>query len=144
MIELKDVENRFGLTEHQTRRLLRALAPVLHGHVRRGRDNRLLLDDGACAILERAVSLWRSGITLRDLCQTVASELSESSSHSSHALAPDQCQACQVREELIRELKADKERLLKMLEELQARLPALPAPPGLSRWQALKIAILGR
>jgi hypothetical protein len=30
------------------------------------------------------------------------------------------------------------------LEELQARIPALPAPARLSRWQALKIVILGR
>jgi hypothetical protein len=144
MLELKDIQSRFGLSEHQARRLLRALAPVLRGRVRRGRDNRILLDDGACAIVERAVGLWRSGVALRDLSQTVASELGESAMYSDAAGTHERCQACAAREELIRELRADKERLLRLVEELQARIPALPAPARLSRWQALKIVILGR
>jgi hypothetical protein len=144
MLELKDIQSRFGLSEHQARRLLRALAPVLRGRVRRGRDNRLLLDDGACAIVERAVGLWRSGVALRDLSQTVASELGESAMYSDAVATHERCQACAAREELIRELRADKERLLRLVEELQARIPALPAPARLSRWQALKIVILGR
>jgi hypothetical protein len=55
----------------------------------------------------------------------------------------ERCQACAAREELIRELRADKERLLRLVDELQARIPALP-PMRLSRWQALRIALLGR
>jgi hypothetical protein len=56
----------------------------------------------------------------------------------------ERCQACAARDELIRELRADKERLLRLVEELQARIPALPAPARLSRWAALKIALVGR
>lgn len=152
MLELKDIENRFGLSEHQARRFVRALAPVLRDHLRRGRDNRLLLDDGALAILDRAVSLWRDGVPLRDLCQTVMREIGDSAPyrHDGHAQnitqpLSDRCPACAARDELIRELKADKERLLKLLEELQARIPALPpAASKLSRWQALRLALLGR
>lgn len=153
MWELKDVENRFGLSEHQARRLVRALAPVLRDHVKRGRDNRLLLDDSALVILERAVGLWRDGVSLRDLSQTVAGELENGAPYQhdghvrnhAHPLS-DHCPACAAREELFRELRADKERLLKLIEDLQARIPALPAPNGLklTRWQALKIALLGR
>jgi hypothetical protein len=144
MLELRDLQSRFGLSEHQARRLLRALAPVLRGRVRRGRDNRILLDDGACAIIERAVGLWRSGVALRDLSQTVASELGESAMYSDAVATHERCQACAAREELIRELRADKERLLRLVDELQARIPALPPPARLSRWAALKIVILGR
>ena len=144
MLGLGDLQSRLGLSEHQARRVLRALAPVLHGRVRRGKDNRILLDDGALAIIERAVGLWRSGIALRDLCQTIATELGESAKYSPAGGMSDRCPACAAREELIRELKADKERLVKLIEELQARIPALPAPARLSRWEALKIALLGR
>jgi hypothetical protein len=47
----------------------------------------------------------------------------------------------------IADLQAERDRLLRLLEDLQARLPALPPPSSslnLTRWQALKIALLGR
>ncbi len=121
MLELKDLQERCGLSEHQVRRLVRALAPVLQGRVKRGKDNRLLLDTSALAIMERAVALWRDGLPLHDLSQTLAKEMSGTP----EGLAPDparpssdHCPACQAREELIRELLAD----------LHARIPALPTP----------------
>jgi hypothetical protein len=151
MMELKDIQSRFGLSEHQARRLLRALAPVLRGRVRRGRDNRILLDDGACAIIERAVELWRSGVALRDLSQTVASEMGDVTSHwpSGGELdqakpSQDQCPLCQSRDALIAHLREENAWLRAKLDEALARIPALPAPARLSRWQALKIVILGR
>jgi hypothetical protein len=144
MLELKDVEGRFGLSEHQARRLLRALEPVLQGRVKRGRDNRLLLSDDALAILERAVGLWRDGLPLRDLGPTVAAELGNGApcehngAAQDHAKPPsDHCPACQVREELIRELRADKERLLQLLEDAQAQVRAMLPPPRRSLWARL-------
>jgi hypothetical protein len=152
MLELRDLQSRFGLSEHQARRLLRALAPVLRGRVRRGRDNRLLLDDGACAIVERAVELWRSGIPLRDLWQSVAGEMRDPASHwpsggeLDQAKPPqDQCPLCQSRDALIAHLREENAWLRAKLDEALSRIPALPpAPARLSRWQALKIVILGR
>jgi hypothetical protein len=46
----------------------------------------------------------------------------------------------------IADLQAERDRLLRLLEDLQARLPALPPSSSLNitRWQALKIALLGR
>lgn len=80
---------------------MRALAPVLRDHIRRRRDNRLLLDDGALAILERAIGLWHDGVPLRDLCQTVAQEIGDGApyGHDSHAQnltqpLSDRCPAC--------------------------------------------------
>jgi hypothetical protein len=149
MLELRDLQSRFGLSEHQARRLLRALAPVLRGRVRRGRDNRLLVDDGACAIVERAVELWRSGTALRDLSQSIASELGDPASHWPSGGEPDQakpsqCPLCQSRDALIAHLREENAWLRAKLDEALARIPALPAPARLSRWQALKLALLGR
>jgi len=149
MLEVRDIEGRFGLSEHQARRLLRALAPVLHGRVRRGKDNRILLDDGALAIIERAVGLWRSGITLRELSQAIISEIRDPTSLSPNGREPDQtkplpdhCPTCQARDALIAHLRDENAWLRAKLDEALARIPQLP-PARISRWTALKIAIFG-
>ena len=161
MLELKAVADRVGLSEHQVRRLLRALDPVLQGLSKRGRDNRILLEDGAVAILDRAVALWRGGLPLRDLSQTVGQEMGGGPTDGRNGFVPNRdepvphhCPAYEARQELVRELKTDKDRLLAMLEDRDQQILALmpgPSEPrsngkenGLSRWRALRFALLGR
>lgn len=163
MLELKAVANHLGLSEHQARRVLRALTPVLQAGIKRGRDNRILVENGDLAIMERAVALWHGGLPLRDLSQTVASELGNGNYHGSVSLVPnlakppsDHCPTCEAREELVRELRADKTRLIEELSEARQQIRAL-APgqlangnggpssrPSLTRWRALRYIVLGR
>jgi len=139
MLEIKQVAERLGLSEHQTRRVLRALDTVLRGFVKRGRDNRILLDDRAIAILDRAVALWRSGIPLRDLHQAVADELNNTDSNRGErdsGLAPNRANPaqdlCESHRLMISHLEEEVRWLRAQLEELQQR--ALP-PTGSRRWR---------
>lgn len=140
MLEVRQLADRLGLSEHQTRRLLRSLDGVLQGHVRRGRDNRILVDHSAIALLDRAVSLWREGIPLRNLSETIANELQNRSSHveNGKVLKPEQpmqnhhqCPTCNAYRQQIEHLEGEIRWLRDQLEELQAR--ALP-PAGSRPW----------
>lgn len=138
MLEVRQLADRLGLSEHQTRRLLRSLDGVLRGHLKRGRDNRILVDDGAIAILDRAVALWRGGIPLRDLGQTIAGEMEEGAPHAGDGPAPNperpasnRCPTCEAYRKQIEHLEGEVRWLRSRLEELQAR--ALP-PAGSRPW----------
>jgi hypothetical protein len=136
MLEITAIQDRLGLSEHQTRRLLRALDTVLQPYVKRGTDNRILLDGSAIAILERGKDLWRSsGIPLTSLSETVAQELGAYSASHSKTESPNpakaeqnHCATCDAHKELIGELRSDKDRLLKLLdakdEQILALMPA--------------------
>jgi hypothetical protein len=138
MLEIKQIAGRLGLSEHQTRRILRALDPLLQGFIRRGRDNRILLDSGAVAILDRAVALWRDGIPLQSLYQAIANELNNAPSNGQEEAAglarnpkqpaQDPCESYRM---MVAHLEEEVRWLRSQLEELQQR--ALPPPRG-SRW----------
>jgi hypothetical protein len=139
MLEIRQIADRLGLSEHQARRLLRALDSLLQGSIRRGRDNRILLDSGAVAILDRAVALWRDGIPLRDLHQTIADELKNGPDDGQkpvNGLAPNREQPtqdpCESYRVMIAHLEDEVRWLRSQLEELQRR--ALP-PAGSRRWR---------
>lgn len=66
MLEIPVIAKRVGKSEHQLRRVLRALTPLLDGRTKRGKDNRILVDDSGLALIERAVELWSGGSTRND------------------------------------------------------------------------------
>ena len=139
MLEIRQIADHLGLSEHQTRRVLRALGSLLQGSIRRGRDNRILLDDSAVAILDRAVSLWRGGIPLKDLAQSLAKELQEQRDNGDKrtaGLSPDRenpvqdpCESYRI---MIEHLEDEVRWLRSQLELLQQR--ALPSPRRRWRW----------
>lgn len=157
MLELKAVADRLGLSEHSARRLLRALAPMVDDHIKRGKDNRLLIQSGALAILDRAASLWSDGQTLQDLSKTIQHELGKASTDHANGLAPNRenpasdhhCGACDVRDQMIQELRADKARLLEQLDtaqdQVRAMLPSVSeGRRRMGRWAHLRAVVLGR
>ncbi len=163
MLELKTVADRCGLSEHQARRVVRALSPVLQDRLKRGKDNRILLDNSALMIVDRAVNLWRGGLPLQNVSQTVATEITNGAKTGADGLTDrlpnheqpthNHCTTCEAREDLVKELRTDKERLLRLLEDSQAQIRQLmlpppktgdSSPPPITRWQALRIALLGR
>lgn len=153
-MNVKDVANRLGYTEWQARKLIYACRPLLvgeQGWLSYGTNGELQINPQALPILERAKELRLAGIPRKEIVKRLASELVKSvpdreSQPQQELASPD------PRDELIRELRErisslerDKAYLQAKLYEVLARIPALPpAAPKLSRWQALKLALLGR
>jgi len=139
MLEIRQIADRLGLTEHQVRRLLRALDTLLQGSIRRGRDNRILLPDSAVAILDRAVALWRGGIPLKDLRQALAEELQDQRDEGGKqpsGLALEQAKPmrdpCEGYRAMIAHLEEEVRWLRSQLEKLQQQ--ALPPVGSRRRW----------
>jgi predicted RNase H-like nuclease (RuvC/YqgF family) len=116
----------------------------------------LLFDDGALAILDRLMQVQReTGLGLTEAVERIKSELAHSdpgtaeerpkSVHSSADPAVF-TKLIAAYEDRIESLERDKAYLQAKLDEALAKLPALPPPRpiNLTRWQALKIALLGR
>lgn len=158
-MNVKDVANRLGYTEWQARKLIYACRPLLadgQGWLGYGTNGELQINPQALPILERAKELRLAGIPRKEVVKCLASELGKPmpdrhdqpwQGSASTPASPD------LRDELIKELRdrissleRDKAFLQAKLDEALSRIPALPPPaaPRLSRWQALKIALLGR
>jgi hypothetical protein len=125
---------------------------LLNGLQGYGSHGEWLINPQAIPILERAKELRAAGIRLQELCSRLVQEMAPSQNGS--PLNGEQ--ACASREqgdaqaliktlqEQIAHLQEENAWLRAKLDEALARIPALPAPARLSRWQALKVAILGR
>lgn len=145
MLELRAIADRVGLSEHQTRRVLRALAPVLESRTKRGRDNRILIDTNGLAIIERGVELWKDGNPLNGLCDAVTAELADVPSARADGVTkgpsnPTEPKSIQRQIDfdptaalvdlLKQQIEHQNEELLEMRRRLQAleeRVPALPS-----------------
>ena len=151
MMTVREIASRLGLSEWAARRLLYACRPLLNGLQGYGSHGEWLINPQAIPILERAKELRAQGIRLQELCTRLAQEMGQSRNGSPSVGE----QACASREQgdaqaliealqqQIAHLREENAWLRAKLDEALARIPALPAPARLSRWQALKIALLG-
>ena len=64
MIGIEQAADALGLTTRQVYRRLSAVRPVLSGHLRRGENNRLLLDGSAVEILRAVEDYRKAGVTV--------------------------------------------------------------------------------
>lgn len=148
MYDLKTLSGLLNLSEKQIRQRLTALRPLLNGHVTVGRYGKILATDQALALLRRLSELEATGLTIQAAVERMASEVAPSHPHSDPVASPVRQASTDLVAELqayIKHLEDENLWLRRQIEELQARIPALPpAAPRLSRWQALKIALLGR
>lgn len=148
MFTVNDLANRFGMHPKSVRERLNALSPLVKPHVTRGRNNAILLNDAALAIFDRLIQLEREGYPTATAVQVIQNDglnqQQTSGYPNSNGTPPP---------ELIAELRARIDEQARMIAYLQAKLdealaklPALPPPNGakLSRWQALRLALLGR
>jgi DNA-binding transcriptional MerR regulator len=156
MLTIENLTARYGISDRALRRRLDALGPLIAPHIHRGQNNALLFDDGALAILDRLMQVQReTGLGLTEAVERIKSELAHSdpgtaeerpkSVHSSADPAVF-TKLIAAYEDRIESLERDKAYLQAKLDEALAKLPALPPPRpiNLTRWQALKIALLGR
>lgn len=154
MVTIAQIAERYGLTERQVRWRLTQLDGLLHGHVFNGVNGRVTLDDEGLAIFDRLIQLERDGLGLSTAVNRLTDELGRVPTATAVNAGVNGASAgVELWERLLAEkdariadLQAERDRLLALLSELHERIPALPAPApaGLSRWQALKYALVGR
>lgn len=137
MLEIPQIAGRLGLTEPQSRRLLKSLDTVLEGFVTHGRDNRILVQTDAIGILDRAAQLWRDdGLTLAQLPDALKAELDKDQPVSDRLQPPTnghRCPTCAAKDDLVEELREQNRWLRERVEELEVKA----LPHGRPWWQRL-------
>lgn len=140
MLTIAHIAERYGLTERQVRWRLTQLGSLLHHHVFNGVNGRVTLDDAGLTIVDRLIQLEREGLGLSTAVNRLAREIGQAPTATPvnpgvNGASPSVNGSVELWERLISEkdariadLQAERERLLKLLEDLQARIPALPAP----------------
>ena len=156
MLTIDVLSDRMGLSAWQTRRIIYALKPILHGLYRSVPGQPLTVDSNALGILDRAKELRDKGVPLNGLAEVMQEELHSASNGNSEAqngLQVSKQELANQSQELvnelrervkdlqtrIEELKADKSSLANQVKELQTL--ALPSNSEgrkqLTRWQHL-------
>lgn len=152
---------RYGLSVKQVRDRLTALSPVLHSHVRQGKHGAKLLTDGGLAIFDRLRELERGELSVSDAVAKIKNERAQAKNPASSTSvgregADGESAVIELLNQQVRDLRAERDRLLEIIEgqgeQLQALMPGgEPGPPKrgghreqrMSRWQHFKAAILG-
>lgn len=149
---VKEIAERFGLSERQVYIRLEQLDSILVGHVKRGEKNAKLLDDFAVALIDRVNQLENDGVLLSDAVKQVIEE-THNLNQKSETQDVDQREPARETdhaEELINHLKNENEflrgelqRTLGIVENTQAMLPK-KSESRTSRWEHLKSLITGK
>ncbi|HED03811.1 MAG TPA: hypothetical protein ENI60_03470 [Candidatus Fraserbacteria bacterium] len=113
-----------------------------------GKQNAKLLTDEGLALFDRLTQLEREGITTATAVKIITEERPQADKATGKLSESDGSaeRIIQLLEDRITGLKRDKLYLQAKLDEALAKVPALTAGGGHqpSRWQALRLAILGR
>lgn len=154
MHSIKEICERFGLSERAVRRRLTALGTLLDAELRRGDKNTVLLTDSGLAILDRVNQLQQSaGLGLSDAAGQVRNELANG-----HSVGVEQRANSAGQEDgaLVRSLEARIQEQAQVIQFLQGQLETAQAQvramlPTVSegrkhmgRLAALRYALMGR
>jgi hypothetical protein len=161
MMTLSDVAARYSLTEKQARRRWEALSPLLAQFAQRGPHNTIMLSPQALAVFDRLTDLLKSGLSLPSAAGQLREEMrgsgqtqtdlagSKGSPAPHDDLLPILKEQLTAKDHLIEQLLAQ---LRDRDEQLRALMPGPVANgksgsssrPSLTRWNALRFALLGR
>ncbi len=168
---IQDLSKRFGISEKSVRRRLDSLDPVISQHLATGRQNAILVSSSGMAIFDRLMQIEREEkLSPSAAAEKVIRELANGGNGvSDQGVSSDQSvpglglgpggvdQLIGVLKSQIGDLRAERDRLLSLIEQQGEQLRALmPGPsesesegngrgaPRISRWQHLKAALLGR
>ncbi len=160
MLTLKDISARYDLSPKQARRYLESVSHLISSYCQRGPHNTTLVSQQAIPVFDRLTELLRDGLSLPAASQQISKEMNGNGKTDAHLTVDSwQTNGQPYRDELLGDLRAqvqdlrqERERLLRLLEEsqLQVRQLMLPAPKpalsqqSMSRWVALRVALLGR
>lgn len=167
LISKTELAARYGLSERQVRHRLTALDTLLTGHVNQGQGGQTVLDDYAVAIFDRLRQLEREGLSPSAAASRIRQDDlphvndSGSSAQRQGSVNGGQGASAEVLEQLrarladrddqLRDLRIERDRLLGVIEDQGVQLRALA--PGVSvkdrgdlrfnRWWALRYVIFG-
>jgi hypothetical protein len=154
MYDLHDLKRLTGLTENQLRDRLGLLTPIMGDDLHRGARGKILVGDRMLAALRRMVELEREGLSPKVAQGEVLKELGGSHPDGDSGAADPWRRWLEEKDARIADLQAQVARLSEesrwlrsQLEAALARIPQLPPADrvrNVSRWQALKYALLGR
>lgn len=165
MMNVQDLANRYGLHPKRVRERLAELGSLVDPHLVRGRQNAILITDAALAIFDRLVQLEKEGYSIPTAVQVMQKEALVQQPTNGHlngdgaatdGSTPEVQEIVTQQNVTIQHLQKEVEWLRKMVETKDQQLSekdqvirAVTAGPKietqhLSRWQALRLAILGR
>lgn len=162
MYTVKDLSERFGLHSKRVRERLAALSPLIDPYLAEGKQNAKLLTDGGLSVFDRLMQLEQEGLTVQAAIQKLKDELSDGQKTPGQRASSERVSnGADAKDELIAVLKEqllhtqqERDRLLGIIENQSEQLRALmPGPkaqngqggnPALTRWQALKVLVLGK
>lgn len=161
MIGIADLRRRFGLSDKAVRRRLDALYPVIAPFLSRGENNAILLSDAGVAIFDRLIQVERETKRgLRAAAEVVIAEVRNGREpegkprENADKPTSNRDEVIELLRAQVEDLCRERDRLLALLEAKEEQIKALmPGPsspppsggiPRLSRWRALRYALLGR
>lgn len=158
MYDVQFLSQKYGLTIKQVRDRLTVLAPMLTTHTLVGKHGAKVLTDGGLAIFDRLIELERSGLSVNAAVEKVGNERSprletpESTTVSVWGTNGEP-KVIELMGKQIEDLRIERDRLLAIIESQGEHIKALspgPTPANghketqVTRWQAFRIAFLGR
>lgn len=145
MYALADLERMTGLTENQLRDRLNLLSPIVGDDLQRGSRGKILVGDRTLAALKRMIELEREGLSPKVAQSRIMAELTQPHPNGENGSGELWRRLLEEKDARIAQLAAENAWLRAKLDEALSRIPALPpAAPQITRWAALKIALLGR
>lgn len=148
MYSIKELEDILGYTSDQLRLRLDRFRPILNEHIRRGNNNKILLNDNGLEKLRRVKDLEKQNVALNEISDRLEKEVNPNGRETSDNLAQtdqnlieEKDKRIQELKDRVRELQKDKVYFQNQVEELQQKL--LPAGeekevPSASPWELLK------
>lgn len=121
MLEIDEVAEAVGLSVPQTRRRIDALDELLDGHLKRGANNRLLLDSSALEIIRRVEDQRKSGKSIQDSVEVIRAEM-ESSTEEEEAVKDPETDGNQAENTKLETLKAENNQLKERVKDSKEHL----------------------
>jgi len=154
MYTVNDLASRFDLHPKSVRDRINSLGPAVEAYLERGRNNAILLTDGGLAVFDRLIQLEREGHTTAAAVQRMQNDRQDERLSSVEPEGSSAPTAVYV--DLISELRSRVEEQAKMIAFFQTQMAerddqiraltssTRPELIRINRWQAFRIAFLGR
>jgi hypothetical protein len=158
-LTLEELKDRLGLeSARQVRRRVDLARPLLAPYLQHGKNNQLLFNDSAVALLDRLCQLEKQGRTIEQGIEEMQFETAQTNGGRpeqslGEPAANGEVKALHAKVEVLEQRVGDLVRMVEFLQEQNRQLLALPRPqpetqtfsqPKISRWRALKLALMGR
>ncbi len=84
MLDISDLANTLGLSKSQVRRRLTALDGLIDNHIKRGRNQKLLVNSSGLELLKQLEAHRKEGLTTKDAVKEIKTELGKTDGDNHH------------------------------------------------------------